>query len=298
MPDPVAPIEPTVTAPPEPAAPVAVAAPAVEAAPAATPAPALPPESAPVVAAEAPAAEPAKTEAAPAEAADPHSEPTLLEKFEKEKAEKAEADKAKEPAAPEAPKEAAAVEVPEPPLDPAVVYADLTLPEGVTPDKEALSAYTGLLGKYRVPMEAGQELLDLHTESLKAYAQHVDTNQLDVWNQTRKGWRDAVMADPELGGAGYNTAMELVAKARDQFVPEKERAEFDNFMRYTGSGDNPAYLRALYRAGQYIEKVQQFLREPAASSAPTNIRPPPNHGRTEPRSLRDMYKQTREASGR
>jgi hypothetical protein len=87
-----------------------------------------------------------------------------------------------------------------------------------------------------------------------------------------------VKADAEIGGAGFNTAMTAVAKMRDLFLSsarpgtdkyENDAAEFNDFLRITGAGDHPAFLR-------FLNNVARRFDEPIAPSIP--YKPPPDIG--------------------
>ena len=130
------------------------------------------------------------------------------------------------------------------------------------------------------PAKGSQALIDLHNERMAAYAADTLKRQYDVFNDTRKGWVKQVMADEQLGGAGYRTSMGVVARMRDLFVgdaPER-RAAFESFLRVTGAGDHPEFLRMLHNAGRYFDE---------GGLPPENPQPPAN--RPQNRRMRDIY---------
>jgi hypothetical protein len=267
-----------------------------EASAAAHPAPAAPAPAEQTAAAAAPAAAAAAAPAeagtpaspAPAEAAAHTNEPTLLEKFDAEQAAKdkpaAEAkpseaakpadakpeDKKPDAVAAEAkPAEAAVAE----PAKPEPVAYEYTLPETITMDDALKGKVHEALDAFRAdPTKGVQGLLDLHAQQMATYADHLAQEQHRVFGETRKNWNKEVLADEEIGGAGHQTAMGAIARVRDVLVPEKERASFENFLRITGAGDHPQFLKMLHRAARFID-------EPQAVEAPTNIKPAPNNGR-------------------
>lgn len=297
--------DPVVTTPvspapgPEPvaAAPAAAVQPAA-ALPAAEPAPA---STTPIAA---PAAEPAPAVAKPAEPA-PQSDqpaapaPTLLEKFDKEKTD-AEAAKAPaaaaavKPAIPAAkptepakpgevpPKEAAAAAAPAP------VEYKYTLPETIKMDDALKSEVHAAFDNFRAnPTEGAQTLIDLHEKQMRDFAQFMDTEQRRVWAETRQGWAKKVLADPEIGGSGHQTAMGAIARMRDLLVAEKDRPAFEEMLRTTGVGDHPEFLRALHQAARYYD-------EPTLP--PPNPRPPAGNGQKPSRRLRDIYDHPRSSA--
>ena len=214
----------------------------------ATPAPAPDPIVSPPVV----ASEPAPAEA-PAPKPTAAETPTLMEEVEREAAKPA-------------------VEPPKPAETPAETPAptyEFKLPEGVETLPETMTAYTALLAENKMPQEAGQKLLDLHISAIQQYAANVAQAQQDTFLATRKGWQDQIKADPQLGGAGFQTTSKAVARMVDLFVPAEHRAEFDEFRRVTGAGDHPALWRLLNNLARRFD-------EPAAPPIPAA--PPPNRG--------------------
>lgn len=279
---------------PAPVVPEASAAPAAAAAPQA-PEPASPPAAVPADAAAAPAPE----VAAPAAAAGP--EPTLLQKFDAEGKAPAEAkpegdapkdapkpdgekpagDKPAEPKPGDAkpaeakPAEAkpgekpAETKAPEPAkLDP-VAY-EYALPETIKMDDALKGEFHTALDAFRAdPAKGAQPLIDLHNKAMTDYAAQVDQNQRDVWNETRKGWTNDVLADEQIGGSGHRTAMGAIARMRDMFVPAADRPAFEQFLQITGAGDHPQFLRMMHNAARLFDEPKL---------PPADIKPSPNNG--------------------
>lgn len=267
-----------------------------------------PPQTAPAVIAEAaPAAAP--IEQAPAAASAPAaapvdpaltSPPSLLEEFGKDKdAKPAEAagdkpvDGAAKPAegdkpaveAEKKPDEAAAKpedkkpdeKKPEPavetkppePVKLEPIEYKYELPETLKLDDALKTDLHGALDAFRAEPTNVQPLIDLHNKVINEFAAATRREQYSVFNDTRAGWRKDVMADPEIGGAGHQTAMGAIARMRDLAVPEKDRPAFDEFLRITGAGDHPAFLRAMHNFARYFD-------EPAPP--PPNPKPSPTNG--------------------
>lgn len=161
------------------------------------------------------------------------------------------------------------------------------LPSTLKADDARMTRFTGILDNILVPKEgetrvhAGQRLIDLHNEAMTTYAEQVRADQIKAFNDTRAEWRKQVMADAQIGGAGHQTALGAIARMRDLTISDArpgtpqydaDAKEFNDFLRVTGAGDHPAYLRQLHR-------FARFLDEPPAPAAipkptPTNgIRP-------------------------
>ena len=262
--------------------PVPVAAPVVapaapEPAPAPAPAPTVSPDPA-ASPAPAEAASPAPVGAEPTKPLDAHSELTLLEQFDADK-------KAKEAAAPVIADPTKPVEAPKldadgkPIVDPAakpepVVVAPIDykyeLPPTLTATDEERGQFKTALDTYRADPTNAQPLIDLHNEAMTKYAEKMSQDQHKVWNDTRKDWRTQVMADPVIGGSGFETSMNAIGRMRDMFVAPDRAAAFENFLRITGAGDHPEFLHMM-------RNVARKFDEPGLP--PTGANPPPNNGK-------------------
>lgn len=271
---------PAVTPDAAPAAPVADApAPVQVADSAAAPAesaPAAAPESAPAAAPEAPVSEPTllegvkapgaedapagdkPAEAAPAADAKPADAKAEPVKPEGEKPAEAAADKPADPAA----------EPAKPPVEP--LEYKYELPETLKLDDTQRGELHQAFDAYRADPSNLQPLVDYHHARMQAYDEFKNREQYRIFNDTRKSWREEVMADPEIGGAGHHTAMQAIARMRDTFgsshpAGTKEHAAdlaaFDGFLRATGAGDHPIFLKMMHRFAQFADEPRMITAE-------------------------------------
>lgn len=248
----------------------------------------------------APAAEPSL--AAGAEPAPPTAEPTLLDKFDDKKAAPAAEPEKKPDAAVEAkpagekpadadkvPEGEAAVEpvaeaAPLPEVDYFAAETGIKLPETIVLDDTTRGELKTALDTLRTnPIKGAQALVDMHAKQMADFAQQTEQkavdNQWAAFRETKSNWVKEVMADPVLGGAGHDTAMAQVAVARDNLASTAkpgtpryvaELKEFNDALRNTGAGDNPAILRFMHNAAR-------FVRE--ADLPPPNPKPPADLGK-------------------
>jgi hypothetical protein len=245
-----------------------------------------------VVVAAVPALETPAAPAAPAtEGALEHGE-TLLQKFEREEAEAKNLDGVTPPAGeaakpveakPEEKKaegEAAPAEAAAPAALPPVAY-EYAVPETIKID-DALKGelHTALDGFRADPAKGFQPLLDLHAKAMADASQAMVKEQFRQFHATNEAWVKEVMGDPELGGSGFRTAMGVVARMRDRFVPETMKPAFEQFLAVTGAGNHPAFLRLMVNVGKAFD-------EP--SLPPPNPKPTPSNGSQPKRTLRDTY---------
>lgn len=263
-----------------------------------------------IIAEPVPSAAPAVAPAAEALAPDPAltSPPSLLEEFgqetkkdepkvdsvapkdaapaagdEKKPAEPAKVEAKPEAKAPDEKKADAAAGDAKPvePVVPAAVDYKYELPASIKLDDMHRTELHSVLDAYRADPSNVQPLIDLHNKTMEDFAAQTRREQYKVFNETRAGWRKEVLADEEIGGSGHQTAMGAIARMRDLFVPEKDRPAFDEFLRVTGAGDHPSFLRMVHNSARYFD-------EPAPP--PPNPKPSPSNGAKPGKGgVRDLY---------
>ena len=204
--------------------------------------------------AESAAAEPAAPEAPAAPEIKPHTdEPGLLR-----------ATEASEPApAVEGEKPAEAV-VAEPP----VAY-EFAVPEGFTVPDERLAELREVMTEGNVGKEHAEKLWAMHTAAMQEFQAQTLQAQHDAWGDLRRGWRTEIAADPELGGAGYQTNQASANRMLDLFpqLPAlngssaeertgKFREEINQFLSTTGATDHPAIFRLLTSIARKFDEPQ------------------------------------------
>lgn len=166
----------------------------------------------------------------------------------------------------------------EAPKAPEPVEYKYTLPETIKLDDATKTKAHAAFDAFRADPTNPQPLIDFHNQAMTDYAKHLDFEQRRIFNETRKTWRSEIMADPNLGGAGHQTASQAIARMRDMLAdpadlkPRKNNdgsdrmCAFDEMCEVTGVGDHPAFWRLLHNAARYLD-------EPQASDLPTNPRP-------------------------
>ena len=211
--------------PATPVIPAAEAAPAVPP-PAVVPVEAAPPAPAPVVKPEAPST--AKVE--------PPATVSLLGEAASKEAPPVEPAKTDEP-----PKEPVAEAAP--PSEP-IKYEPFVLPETFERDEAAMNEFTKTLEEIRAPQEFGQKLVDLYArEATKLYE-----SQQKYFADTVNGWKEDVLADPELGGNRTQTVLRSCGAVLEQFGSPELRQMFN----LTGTGNHPEMVRFLNKIGKFL----------------------------------------------
>jgi hypothetical protein len=147
-------------------------------------------------------------------------------------------------------------------------YADFTAPEGVTLDKDAIAAALPVFKELNLTQEQAQKLVEFQAKSGINAAQ-------TAYDEIRSDWRKAVLADPDLstGGKLKPDVQPTIAKAIDT-LPKELGTEFRNVMNTTGVGDNPAFVKAMYKFAQALtEGTHVSGKGPVEVKAP-DAKPP------------------------
>jgi len=180
----------------------------------------------------------------------------------------------------EKPADAAAAEEPaadeaaaETPAAPEPVEYKYELPETLKMDDATKTATHTALDAFRADPTNPQPLIDLHHEMMQKYDAAVRQQQWDVFNETKKQWRQEVLSDNEIGGSGHNTAMQAIARMRDNFASSErpgtksydaDLQAFNGMLEATGVGNHPIFLKMMHRIAQVYDE---------APMGPTNVTP-------------------------
>lgn len=148
-------------------------------------------------------------------------------------------------------------------------YADFTVPEGMTLNKDALEAAVPVFKELGLTQDQAQKLVDIQT---KREATLAKASQGD-YAAMRESWRKEVLADTSLsaGGKVKPEVLQTIGRAIDGINDPKLAADFRQVMDTTGVGDNPAFIRTLFRMAQQMTEGR-----------PTQGNGPSVHGQTAP----------------
>lgn len=126
-------------------------------------------------------------------------------------------------------------------------YADFTAPEGYTIDKALIESAIPIFKEAGISQEVAQKLVDLQVQRELAAAKAPQQAYTDL----RADWVKATLADPDIstGGKLKPDVQPTIAKAIDSLPADLGKA-FRETMDTTGVGDNPAFVKAMYKFAQ------------------------------------------------
>ena len=143
---------------------------------------------------------------------------------------------------------------------------EFAAPDGFNIAEERLGELQAVMREANVPKEQAEKLWGMHTAAMAELRAGELQAQHDAFAEMRRGWRNQIAADPELGGAGYETNKAAANRMLQLFVPQQHRAEMDQFLSTTGATDHPALVRLLVNLAKRHDELQ--------TAPPNNPRPP------------------------
>ena len=131
-------------------------------------------------------------------------------------------------------------------------YAAFTLPDGYTIADQDLAVFTELGQKYGLPQEGAQSLVNLAVGVVENTRQQIAQESAAEAQQVRDEWRNALINDPELGGAKLKTTQEnLNAFQRSKLA----NPELLSFLQDSGLITHPSVARLLSQVGASLRET-------------------------------------------
>ena len=171
-----------------------------------------------------------------------------------------------------------------PPADPADLAADpaadpapegppeayeLTAPEGITLDAEAVELATPVFKDLGLNNEQANKLMPVAADFAKRIQEKSQQAVMSEVMAQRAAWADEAQNDPEIGGAKFSETMALSAKALDTLGYPKG-SPFRNFLTDSGLGNHPEMIRAMRRIGEAVGEDNNFVRADGAAPIESN----------------------------
>lgn len=136
-------------------------------------------------------------------------------------------------------------------------YTAFTAPDGATLDAKAIEAATPIFRELGLTQEQAQRLITLQaTQQLEA-ARAADPAA--VIRAQSDAWTAETLADPDIakysldGKTGIEAVKLDIVRAKSVLTPA-ERDAFNAAMDSTGIGNNPAFVKAMWKMSQHISE--------------------------------------------
>lgn len=155
---------------------------------------------------------------------------------------------------------------------PLPTYEAFQAPEGITLEGEKLTDFTNLLGEFErthkadhaAVQEFGQQLINRHVAEVTRAVTEARAADMATFETMKTQWKDAVIADPEIGGNRLQTTLDSARTfIRTHGGTDAQQAEFMEVIDAAGLGNHPAVIRLLARAGAAMSEGRPLVAKPA-----------------------------------
>lgn len=135
-------------------------------------------------------------------------------------------------------------------------------PEGYELNEEVVTQASEMFKEMGLSQEQAQKLVDFYADQM------IKTGEapINAYEELRADWRKTAIADKEIGDGreGLKPAVkEAVSKAIDSLGPDLAK-EFRSMVDITGVGDNPSFLKAVYKWAEAVTEGK-----PVPGTSPT-----------------------------
>lgn len=135
------------------------------------------------------------------------------------------------------------------------------LPEGFTADPQAMTKFTEIANKAKLPADVANELISLQAELSKQASEAGSAAFAEM--QTK--WQTEVRSDPEIGGAKLDANLGNIAKLLQKYDVPGVREAFT----LTGAGNNPAIVKFLAKVAADLSESGPLAGAPGATAERT-----------------------------
>lgn len=166
------------------------------------------------------------------------------------------------------------------------VYADFKAPDGYTVDPKAIEAATPIFKELGLSQDAAQKLFDFHAKQMIDAAKAPQ----ETYENLRRDWKAQIDADPDIrsatadGKTGLDAVKIGIGKTLAALGDAKLTADFKAAMDLTGAGDNPAFIKAMWKLSSFITEGKHVA---GSGPSPHGQTPPGASGK--PDAARALY---------
>lgn len=130
---------------------------------------------------------------------------------------------------------------------------DLKMPEGVEVDTALLETFAPQFKELGLTTKQAQALADKFIEAQTKQGEA----KSQEWAKTVSGWVDQAKADPEIGGANWDST----AKTASGVVQRFGTPELKEYLNASGAGNHPELIRFMAKVGAMIGEDNPAISE-------------------------------------
>lgn len=129
---------------------------------------------------------------------------------------------------------------------PTVEYKDFVLPEGFVLEDSTLEKIAPIFKEAGVSKELAQKMLDVHVETMQAYANKAELARLEQIDS----WAEAAKTDKQIGGDKFSETVKTAKVALEKFGTPA----LTELLKSTGIENNPEIIRLLSKVGSLTQE--------------------------------------------
>lgn len=130
---------------------------------------------------------------------------------------------------------------------------ELTMPEGVEIDEAMLGEFSPVFKELGLTTKQAQALTDKFIEAQTKQGE-ASSQQ---WSQTVSGWVDQAKADPEIGGAKWDSTVQTASGVVQRFGSDGLK----EYLNASGAGNHPELIRFMAKVGAMIGEDNPAISE-------------------------------------
>lgn len=128
---------------------------------------------------------------------------------------------------------------------------ELKAPEGVVIPESASNLFKDM----NLSNDQAQKFVDYYMTQVQEQQKAANGSALAI----RESWRAQVKADPDIGPR-LPAVRQTISSALDVIGDAKLSQQFREAMDFTGAGDNPAFVKTLYKLAQMVTEPRRHVQ--------------------------------------
>ena len=145
-------------------------------------------------------------------------------------------------------------------------YSGVKLPENYCYDEQLLGEFNELAGKYNLSQKSANELMSLAVKLSQLTGDNLSKTLAEKQRQQINEYKDALIADREIGGANFEKTMRTANTAYTRFAD----GEVQQILQETGLNCHPKVIKMFYNIGKQMQN--DFIYGMGSAVAPKENR--------------------------
>ena len=128
-------------------------------------------------------------------------------------------------------------------------YSGVELPENYCYDEGLLKEFNELAGKYNLSQKGANQLMSMAVKLTQLAGENFNKTIAEQQRQKINEYKNALISDRELGGAGFAKTLQTANSAYNHFADD----EVQKIMQETGLNCHPKIVKMFYNIGKQMQ---------------------------------------------